>query len=334
MNIAKTADRIGLSAWTISPENRLVAIAYRSTGYIFPREDNSKPIARLLGHTNFIRGIHFSADGSRIVTFGDDKTMRLWSQNGDQIIALPNSVAPDDGSNNEIISPGRKWVVTVADDGIARIWSADNGMPINTMPAAKVATAALSPDSGRLVTISHDNEVVVWNSKTGDRVARLASDEKDEITQATFSSDAKRIVTVGGSSSDNVSIWDVSTGNRIIRLKTEDVTVVKRAMFAPDERYVYGWERATEARPPTVRVWSAQTGEILASVSNGEYVKSATISADSKVLLTAQLSDLARARIFPDPDQIATRAAALVRRLTPLAQPRACNIIIGVCEER
>ena len=105
-------------------------------------------------------------------------------------------------------------------------------------------------------------------------------------------------------------------------------------MFAPDERYVYGWEAGSEARAPTARVWSSQTGEILASIANNEYVQSVELSADSKVLLTAELGNIARARIFPDPNEIATRATELVRRLTPLAQPRACNVIVGVCEER
>jgi hypothetical protein len=77
-----------------------------------------------------------------------------------------------------------------------------------------------------------------------------------------------------------------------------------------------------------------QTGEIIASVGNNDYVKSVAISADGKVLLTTELYGVSRARVFPDPDEIAKRTATIVRRLTPLAQERSCGRIIGVCEER
>jgi hypothetical protein len=58
------------------------------------------------------------------------------------------------------------------------------------------------------------------------------------------------------------------------------------------------------------------------------------VCTDGKVLLTTELNGISRAWRFPAPEDVARRAEVLVRRLKPMAQERACNQIVGVCEER
>src|SRR6185437_5069438 len=72
LGIVQAAGNLAFFAWALSPDNRLVAIAYDSEALIFTRDENAKPIAKLEGHTKIIRSIHFSSDGSRIVTSADD----------------------------------------------------------------------------------------------------------------------------------------------------------------------------------------------------------------------------------------------------------------------
>ena len=45
----------------------------------------------LEGHTDFVRSVAVSADGSKIVSGSDDETVRIWSAESDQV---PHRTAP------------------------------------------------------------------------------------------------------------------------------------------------------------------------------------------------------------------------------------------------
>ena len=83
------------------------------------------PIATLSGHTDWIKSVAISPDGSKIVTGSDDKTAKIWNvADGSLIATLSGHTA--EITSVAISSDGSK-VVTGSKDGTAKIWNMSDG---------------------------------------------------------------------------------------------------------------------------------------------------------------------------------------------------------------
>jgi WD40 repeat protein len=89
----------------------------------------------------------------------------------------------------------------------------------NDNSSGKATQTGSTSNGGRLVAMSQDNTVRIWDLPTGKSVSVPLSG----ITAAQFSPDGKQIVTT--SSDKTVRIWDAATG----RLISEDLTLLKRS---------------------------------------------------------------------------------------------------------
>jgi len=119
----------------------------------------SAPYRHLRGHRSHINTIDFAADG-RIVTTGDDRSVRVWNpRTGSQIELL--------GHTNELLTAiftrdGRRVISTSA-DGTVRLWNASGGEALavlqeGTSPIYDVFVA----NSGTIATVDGNNVVRVY----------------------------------------------------------------------------------------------------------------------------------------------------------------------------
>lgn len=136
----------------------------------------------------------------------------------------------------------------------------------------QVTFAEFSPDGSRIVTVSPDNNVRVWDVKTGSRVVEFCN-HLGTVTSAAFSPDGRRIVTA---SWDNTArVWDAATGASLAELKGHTYWVAS-AEFSPDGKRI-----VTVSYDETSRVWDAATGASLAELKGHTgRVRSARFSPD------------------------------------------------------
>jgi len=74
----------------------------------------------LKGHTNDVRSVCFSPDGSRIVTGSFDKTAKVWdAKTGAELLTLKGHT---ERVNSVRFSPDGSQIVTGSDDMTAKIW--------------------------------------------------------------------------------------------------------------------------------------------------------------------------------------------------------------------
>lgn len=78
------------------------------------------PLSPPLKHEGWVHGARFNADGSRILTWSRDKTVRLWdSRTGYPITpALKHGEAVD----GAVFNADESHILTWGKDGVARLW--------------------------------------------------------------------------------------------------------------------------------------------------------------------------------------------------------------------
>ena len=74
----------------------------------------------LEGHTDFVRSLAFSADGTRLVTGSWDNTARVWDVAGGKLVAILDHRSGMVATVS--IAPDGKRIVTAGGDGTAKLW--------------------------------------------------------------------------------------------------------------------------------------------------------------------------------------------------------------------
>jgi len=160
----------------------------------------------LKGHKEATGAVAFSADGSRIVTASDDRTIRVWEvASGRQLVAplegpaKPTAIAFDRDGH---------CVAVASNDGAVRVWDLTTRKRI-TMEwgqTGAVSGVAFSKSGERLAAATLDGTVRVWDTRTGLETLALRGEPGDAFVSVAFSPDGHRLA--AGSGKGSVLIWD------------------------------------------------------------------------------------------------------------------------------
>ncbi|CAG8549567.1 13029_t:CDS:2, partial [Acaulospora colombiana] len=274
----------------------------------------------LRGHSDDVRSVSFSPDGSKIISASDDTTMRIWDVTTGTALStfndsssLISSVAftPDgskivSGSHNGAlkiwdsktgivlsiltghsdvvnsieISPDGFYIVSASSDKTARVWGSGR-ITTFTGHQARVKSAAFSPDQTKVVSGGHDNALRIWDSKSGVELNTLKG-HTYWVNSVAFSPDGMKIIS--GSDDRTVRIWDSITGKTIAKLKGHLYAVLSVAFSLDGAKIVSG------GHDNDVRIWDSSTGRILSILDgHSRAVTSFALSPDqSKVVSGSQ----------------------------------------------
>ncbi|XP_025620529.2 actin-interacting protein 1-2 [Arachis hypogaea] len=160
-----------------------------------------------------IDDLQWSADGMRIVACGDGKGKSfvrafMWDSG--------STVGDFDGHSRRVLScafkPTRPFrIVTCGEDFLANFYE---GPPFKFNMSIRdhsnfVNCVRYSPDGSKFITVSSDRKGIVYEGKTGAKLAELPSGDghKGSIYAASWSPDSKQVVTV--SADKTAKIWDI-----------------------------------------------------------------------------------------------------------------------------
>ena len=114
-----------------------------------------------------------------------------------------------------MFSPDGQWILTASEDWTAKLFDAETGELVREFGrdakggygpehhSDAIWSAALSPDSKRVVTASEDETARLWDTQTGEQIAVLSGHE-DAIYSASFNAEGSRIVTAAPACLRNV----------------------------------------------------------------------------------------------------------------------------------
>jgi len=171
------------------PEGHLDQVLYEDSFTVVVDVATGAAVDTLFGHSGPVYTAAYSDDGTRIVTAGEEGTVRVWHARRDAIV--PDTVLrlPDPAG---FAGFGGTW-----------------------LPDKRVLHVRFSPDGERVVISTRDGLVRVWTPATGQLVEMFGHDAS--VHRAFFSPDGALVLS---QAFDGVRVWEADTG-KMLRLYPE-----------------------------------------------------------------------------------------------------------------
>ena len=201
-------------------------------------------------HQEHVRGVIFSRNGQRVVTWDEAGAVRLWNTDGKQWTSLTQH---NDRIRGVAFSHDETRVLSWSDDGTAQVGFGQNGK--NTVVLkhdGRVLGAKFSADDDWVLTWSDSEKIQSWNARTGALVA-APLEHVGKIKRADFSADKQRILTW---TKDGIGqVWDVHERKPIHETGFQGYFLT--AIFNRDKSRVA--ILSVDEKNSIVTVWDSQT---------------------------------------------------------------------------
>jgi WD40 repeat protein len=207
---------VGWRSVVWSPQGDRLALTDRVfSARLMPADVSS--FSRPLAHQFMALGSEWNGEGTRLMTWSFDNTVRLWDAATGEADLLP--VRHRGPVLDAAFSPGGPWCATACRDGTARLWRADSGFlpgPV-LRHTGEVRDVAWSEDGRRLVTSSADRTAQLWRVE-GTGVATTECRHRGSVERLAVSPDGRHVATVCLDPDFHVLVWRFPGGEASVRL--------------------------------------------------------------------------------------------------------------------
>lgn len=160
---------------------------------------------RLIGHQGSVLTVDISPDGKLIATGSNDKTVKIWKEDGTLLEILEHSATV----HRVAFGPDNKSLVSGSLDGRVKLWSVD-GTLLKDIKAhdAPVWGVAFSPNGEIIASASGDRTVKLWGID-GTLLTTLTGHEQS-VWSAAFDAEGKIVASAGVDGT--VKLWSIDGG--------------------------------------------------------------------------------------------------------------------------
>lgn len=249
-----------------------------------------KLAALFSGHSDRVRGASFSPDGRSIISWGVDKTIRLW----DVLSQKEIKRSEVDPASFVAISPDGKRAVfdhrtSIFDNPTLRICEIATGKQLQKISLEGACAAAAFSFDGSKILSANGNQVSLWDANTGNAIRHFKGHTSD-VKAVAFSPDNKSAFSSGDHiRNDGTRQWDLTTGNEVQWIIEQGATKPEGYQirfynigFAPNGRYARAF-RKIGMSSEILRIWELPSwtelrpllaGSVLAFSQDGQQLQS------------------------------------------------------------
>jgi Tol biopolymer transport system component len=193
-------------------------------------DEHGGEVRSLAGHKGAVMSVAYGPDGSRILSGGEDGTMKLWeTETGRELRTFSGHKA---AVTSVAFSPDGSMAVSGSSDGTLRLWDIASGRELHATDSLgwKIAGVAFSPNGKVVASAADDDQVKLW-SLPGLQLLNSLAGHGWHVTSVAFGPGGDSLLS--GSEDDTVKLWDASKGQERRTLSTGFMPVTCVA-FSPD----------------------------------------------------------------------------------------------------
>ena len=276
-----------------------------------------------------VDSLHFTPDGSKLVTFGRDwdakrnraneVAIRIWDPATGHLLSKiekplrDGTVSPDGKLLAGLLKLGVfKGVLALVDLETGEV---REGPPCQMV--YKNPRPPFSPDHKLIVSAAPDHSILISEVASLEPLLSLMG-HTDEVTSIAFSKGGEELLTA--STDDTVRLWNVETGEEICTL-TGPHTDAEIALFSPEGSHIL-----SGGGDGKVRIWNVAKRQVVAELTgHQDSVQALAISPDGQTIVSGSADRTLRLWGKTTRDQrrkaIAQREE-LVKELTPLVEAK------------
>lgn len=197
------------------------------------RKACSKNTAIIRGHTSGVVFASFSPNGKNIISASCDNTVCIWDTFSGELLHVlkhPQSLTTACYSNNgKMIAASMQYYESFY------LWNTDNYsvQHIFHVDEGFIDQAFFSPDDTKIIAISSEKMVYVWDIQTKTRILVLRG-HTEWINSALFSPNGQFIIT--SSNDKTVCIWDAISGELLGKYFNDAILGVNRAVMSHSDK--------------------------------------------------------------------------------------------------
>lgn len=289
---------MGISVWTVPTFQHLESLSKN-----FGLKDNFRG-----NNIGSIGSVAFSPDGNTIVSCSGNN-IHLWDSHTNQLLKM--LIRHTESVNSVVFSPDGETIASGSDDRTIRLWNVITRKHLKTLlgHADAVRSVIFSPDGETIASGSDDRTIRLWNAKTGE-LLKTFTGHVENINTVAFSPDGDTIASGSGQLlyigegedtgtcvGQEIRLWDVNTGQHL-KVLTGHISVVNCVAFSPDGKTIASasghWEgyEGKASAGEEIRLWNANTGELLKTLTGHEdVVSSVAFSPDGNLIVSGDWYD-------------------------------------------
>ncbi|MCI0602538.1 DUF4062 domain-containing protein [bacterium] len=219
-------------------------------------------------------------------------SIRMWSPDGTckkTISGESNYDHRTSGGTSLMDSlPGGKLLAKDEWDFACAIWDIKSGKCLHFLPHSNyIWRFVTSPDGSRIISVSADKTIRMWNPETGD-CERTWSNSSAGVHYVAISPDGRRIATAHGD--QHVRVWDIEKNEPVYILRGHKENA-KLVSFTPDGRLLISaggdFSSTADTNDAAIRIWNLDTGKLLSTLTgHTRSIEALAITPDGRTLVT------------------------------------------------